>query len=201
MVGLAVSLGGQRFLSSSAPWKSLTKDKNRLVLVFPDKVQELAVYVASGHEPDGSFEILDKYWKENGIVLYILYRHALLTGDLGWLKEQWPTVRRVVEVIQRLRRESGRDSAALESGLMPPGFPDGGIGGVVPEYTNVYWNLAGLKAAVEAARLIGVPELADWEAEFFRLLGHLPEGSGPRLPTDRRRGADAAYSPEAAGRL
>jgi hypothetical protein len=61
---------------------------------------------------------------------------------------------------------SWADPAAPEAGLMPPGFPDGGIAGCIPEYTNVYWNLAGLKAAVEAARLIGAPELAEWEAEF-----------------------------------
>ena len=122
-------------------------------------------HLLTRQKPDGSFEILDKYWKENGIVLYLLYRHALLTRDLSWLGKNWNVVRRVVEVIKRLRRESRKNPAAPEAGLMPPGFPDGGVGGVVPEYTNVYWNLAGLKAAVEAARLLGAAELKDWEAE------------------------------------
>ncbi len=123
-------------------------------------------YLLTRQKPDGSFEILDKYWKENGIVLYLMTRHALLTRDLGWLGENWNVVRRVVEAIRRLRRESRANPAAPEAGLMPPGFPDGGVGGVVPEYTNVYWNLAGLKAAVDAARLIGAAELKDWEAEY-----------------------------------
>jgi hypothetical protein len=123
-------------------------------------------YLLTRQQPNGSFEILANYWKENGIVLYILTRHALLTQDFAWLKQNWDTMKRVVAVIKRLRQESRDDPAAPNAGLMPPGFPDGGIGGVVPEYTNFYWNLAGLKAAVEAARLIGAPELAEWEADF-----------------------------------
>jgi hypothetical protein len=123
-------------------------------------------HLLTRQKSDGSFEILPNYWKENGIVLYILTRQALLTQDFDWLKQNWETIKRVVAVIKRLRQESRADPAAPNAGLMPPGFPDGGVGGVVPEYTNVYWNLAGLKAAVEAARLIRAPEAADWEAEF-----------------------------------
>jgi len=123
-------------------------------------------HLLTRQKPDGSFEILDKYWKENGIVLYLLYRHALLTRDMPWLRKNWGVVRRVVDAIKRLRRESRASPNAPEAGLMPAGFPDGGVGGVVPEYTNVYWNLAGLKAAVEAARLVGAAEAEDWEAEY-----------------------------------
>ena len=267
---LTIFRGGQRFLSMSPTWTSIMLVKNGLKVIFPARIEELAVYCASGHEagevklewakaqleraarywssqdfpydsihlpdaamqgilescirniyqareikdgrpifqvgptcyrglwvvdgafileamtflgrgeearsgirhlltrekPDGSFEILANYWKENGIVLYILYRHALLTQDSAWLKQNWETVKRVVHVIQELRKRSRSAPSAPEVGLMPPGLPDGGIGGVVPEYTNVYWNLAGLRAAVEAARLVQAPELAEWEAEY-----------------------------------
>jgi len=267
---LTVFRGRQRFLTVSARWDALSQEKSGLRIVFPPRVEELAVYCASGHEagevkldwakaqparaaaywaaqkfpygamrlpdpaaqallescirniyqareikdglpifqvgptcyrglwvvdgafileamtylgrgaearagidhlltrqkPDGSFEIIDKYWKENGIVLYILARHALLTGDKDWLRGKWDVVKRVVAVIQDLRKRSRTDPAAPEAGLMPPGFPDGGIGGVVQEYTNIYWNLAGLRWAIEAAKLIKAPERAAWEAEF-----------------------------------
>jgi len=270
MSDLTVFRGRQRFLSMSAAWTSIIQVKNGFKIVFPARVEELAVYCASGHDaenvsldwakaqpqrsarywasrdfpygvirvpdpiaqglldscvrniyqareikdglpifqvgptcyrglwvvdgafileamtflgrgqearagiqhlltrqkPDGSFEIMPNYWKENGIVLYILYRHALLTQDLAWLRQNWETVKSVVHIIKELRIRSGADPEAPEAGLMPAGFPDGGIGGCVSEYTNVYWNLAGLRAAVEAARLIGAPELAEWEAEF-----------------------------------
>jgi hypothetical protein len=270
IVDLTVFRGRQRFLTLSARWDGIAQEKGGLRIVFPARVEELAVYCASGHEaaevrldwaraqparaekywasrdfpygvirlpdpalqgpldasirniyqareikdglpifqvgptcyrglwvvdgafileamtylgrglearagiehlltrqkPDGSFDVLGNYWKENGIVLYILTRHALLTGDRDWLKKNWEVVRRVVAAIQELRKRSRKDPAAPEAGLMPPGVPDGGIGGVVAEYTNVYWNLAGLKAAVEAARLLKAPEETAWEAEF-----------------------------------
>ncbi len=270
VVDRTIFKGGRRFVSFSAGWNGIAAGPGRMTVSFPERLEELAVYCASGHDagdvrlewaraqpdraarywaerdfpygvftvpdpalqglldacirniyqareiknglpvfqvgptcyrglwvvdgafileamsylgrgrearagirhlltrqkPDGSFELLDRYWKENGIVLYILYRHALLTGDTAWLREQWPVVRRVVAAIQHLRQESRKDPASPEAGLMPPGFPDGGIGGVVPEYTNVYWSLAGLKAAAEAAALIGAPERAAWEGEF-----------------------------------
>lgn len=123
-------------------------------------------------KPDGSFETIPKYWKENGIVLYLLYRHALLTQDRAWLAERWHVLQNLVAAIQRLRIQSRADPSAPEAGLMPPGFPDGGVGGHVPEYTNVYWNLVGLKAAVGAAKYLGrdTLETTAWEAEYEGLL-------------------------------
>ena len=129
---------------------------------------------------DGSFEILNAYWKENGIVLYILYRHALLTGDLDWLEERWPVVEGIVAAIGNLRERSREDLEAVYAGLLPPGFPDGGVGGVHPEYTNVYWCLAGLRAASEAASLLGRTEqAATWREEFVDLLSLFRERSAP----------------------
>jgi hypothetical protein len=123
-------------------------------------------HILTRQGPDGSFDILGKYWKENGIVLYILYRHALLTRDTAWLRRKWDTVKTLVGVIRRLREESRKSPSAPEAGLMPAGFPDGGIGGIVPEYTNVYWNLVGLRAACKAAQLLGAPEAQAWEDEY-----------------------------------
>ena len=39
--------------------------------------------------------------------------------------------------------------------LIPDGFSDGGLADKVPEYTNIYWTLAGLRAAIESARWLG----------------------------------------------
>ena len=43
-------LEGRRFLSLSSAWKTSKADKDRLTLVFPEGLEELAVYCASGHE-------------------------------------------------------------------------------------------------------------------------------------------------------
>ena len=148
-------------------------------------------HLLSHQKEDGSFELLSGYWKENGIVLYVLYRHALLTGDLGWLEERWPVVERVVGAIQGLRERSREDPEAPGAGLLPPGFPDGGVGGIVPEYTNVYWCLAGLRAASRAASLLGRTEQARaWEAELADLMAAFREASAATR-IDRGEGAFA----------
>jgi len=50
---------------------------------------------------------------------------------------------------------------------MPAGFPDGGIGGVLEEYTNPYWNLAGLHAFIQGARWLGKSRDASmWQKEY-----------------------------------
>ena len=149
-------------------------------------------YLLRRQKADGSFEILPNFWKENGIVLYILYRHALLTRDAAWLKANWPVVRKVVAAIRNLRRISRKNPKSPEAGLMPPGFPDGGIDGTVPEYTNVYWNLAGMRAAVEAARLIGAQELAEWDGEYRDFLETFQRAAGR---DERKDGEGRPYLP------
>ncbi len=125
-------------------------------------------YLLSHQKADGSFDLLGKYWKENGIVLWAAARHALLTQDKTWLRTHWPALQRVVNAIERLRREASTDSSAPCCRLLPPGTIDGGIGGSdKPEYSNTYWCLAGLKAAVGAARWLGDETNASaWEREF-----------------------------------
>jgi len=113
-------------------------------------------------------------------VLYVLYRHALLTGDLAWLEERWPVVERIVAAIRNLRERSREDPEAIWADLLPPGFPDGGVGGVHPEYTNVYWCLAGLRAACEAALLLKrFDEAAEWREEYQDFLAAFRERSIP----------------------
>jgi hypothetical protein len=51
-------------------------------------------------------------------------------------------------------------------GLMPIGFGDGGLGGKHREYTNVYWTLAGLKAAIDMATRLDRPQRAAWQSEY-----------------------------------
>jgi len=127
-------------------------------------------YLLSFQKPDGSFEVLPRYWKENGIVLWAATRHARLMRDRQWLEAAWPKLERTAEFIRELRRRSLTDDYPLDDGLNPPGEIDGGLSGAGfnrPEYSNVYWNLTGLKAFIEAARWLGkVVEAASWEKEY-----------------------------------
>jgi hypothetical protein len=122
----------------------------------------------SFQKPDGRFEIMNRYHKENGIVLWASLRHARLTQDRGWLRRKWPRIEKVLSYIKRLRGETYEAAPDWDDGLIPPGFPDGGIGGDNQyEYTNVYWCLVGVKAAAEGARWLGMDRRArEIEAEY-----------------------------------
>jgi hypothetical protein len=124
-------------------------------------------YMLGFQKDDGRFEILSKYHKENGIVLWACTRHAQLTQDRAWLLAVWPKLQRAALYIKHLREATLDNDSPLDDGLMPPGFPDGGLGGVRYEYTNVYWNLLGLRALTRAATWLGRnQEAATWQREY-----------------------------------
>ena len=106
-----------------------------------------------------------EFSKKAGLRLWLLWRHAQLTGDRQWLGQMWPRVTREVEQVQEYRRMTRADTSQPNYGLMPAGFGDGGLGGPFREYSNEYWTLAGLRAAIEAARWLNQPTEA-WQAEF-----------------------------------
>ncbi len=122
-------------------------------------------YLMSFQRADGGIMLIDGHWKETGIALWAVTRHARLTGDQDWLRDNWPKVERAVAFIGQMRRMPA--AAAPNAGLIPDGFSDGGLADKVPEYTNIYWTLAGWRAAVEAARWLGNDaEAAAWQREY-----------------------------------
>ncbi len=126
-----------------------------------DEARSGVKYTLAFQKEDGRFEILQGYHKENGIVIWTCLRHARLTQDKPWLESVWPTIEGAMDYIAVLRKQSLQNEETLDDGLMPPGFPDGGLGPrYCYEYTNTYWNLVGVRAAVEAARWLGKDDQA-----------------------------------------
>jgi hypothetical protein len=135
----------------------------------PDEARNGIKYLMSFQREDGSFMLMDAHWKETGIALWAITRHARLTGDTNWLSGVWPVVERGFAFIRKMRTMPRAN--ALNARLVPDGFSDGGLADKVPEYTNVYWTLAGVRAAVEAARWLGKAEEAEsWQKEYESLL-------------------------------
>jgi hypothetical protein len=123
-------------------------------------------YELTFQKPDGRIEVMENFPKENGIVLWTCIRHAQLTQDKGWLESIWPKLARIAGHIKGLRQRTLENATTLDDGLVPPGFPDGGIGGVHADYTNPYWNLVGLRSFIEGARWLGKAEQAEvWQQE------------------------------------
>lgn len=122
-------------------------------------------YLLGFQRKDGGIMLIDGHWKETGIALWAVSRHARLTGDKKWLAEVWPKVEQAVAFIQAMRKLPPAD--APNAGLVPDGFSDGGLAGRVPEYTNVYWTLVGLRAIADAARWLGKEDdAAAWQREY-----------------------------------
>ena len=123
--------------------------------------------------------------KKSGLRLWMVWRHAQLTGDWDWLRSMWPRVKDQVNQIITYRRMTMDDPNQANYGLMPIGFGDGGLGGKHREYTNVYWTLAGLRAAVEIAERQGRPERQAWLAEYRDYWDHLEQARHRDKLTDR----------------
>jgi arylsulfatase A-like enzyme len=122
-------------------------------------------YLLGFQRADGGIEIIERHWKETGIMLWAVTRHARLTGDPAWLREVWPKIERGVDYIRHMRQITDPQSPNYR--LVPDGFSDGGVAGSYPEYTNIYWTLNGLRAACEAAAWLGKDEQArQWRREF-----------------------------------
>jgi hypothetical protein len=140
-------------------------------------------YLMSFQRKDGSFMLMDAHWKETGIALWAITRHARLTGDKVWLLQVWPNVQRGFAFIRRMRAMPAAD--APNARLIPDGFSDGGLADKVPEYTNIYWTLAGLRAAIEAARWLGkTEEAADWQREYDDFLQTFRRAADRDVRTD-----------------
>jgi len=133
-----------------------------------DEARNGVKYTLGFQQEDGRFELLKEYHKENGIVIWTCLRHAQLTQDREWLRSVWPAIEKAVRYIGVLRKKSLENEKTLDDGLMPPGFPDGGLGrGPGYEYTNTYWNLVGVRAAIQAARWLGKDgEAARWQEMY-----------------------------------
>jgi hypothetical protein len=122
-------------------------------------------YLMLHQRKDGRFQCIPNFWKETGIAVYTMYRHARMRQDRQWLQSRWPQFSKAVEAIKGFRAMSN-DPKSLNYRLSPIGFGDGGIGHEA-EYTNNYWLLAGMNAAVDAAKWLGKnDDAAAWEKEY-----------------------------------
>ena len=144
-------------------------------------------YVLSRQCADGGFAVFPSHWSESGYVLWAVTRQGRLTGDKDWMREQWPKLERATAFILRLRQQASKDPKALHYGLIPPGFADGGLREILPEYTNVYWSLIGLRSMIDAARWLGKTEQADrWQREYDDFYATFRRAARRDVQTDSR---------------
>jgi hypothetical protein len=145
-----------------------------VMLDRPKDTSDTLDYFLTCQRENGRMWLYLDYWKENGLITWAMVRYAQLTGDRAWLEKRWRHVEGMVGFIQELRRRTKTNPAALNYGLIPDGYGDGGTAGVRPEYSNIMWNYAGLRAAILGARLLGkTGEAARWQQEMDEMGGYL----------------------------
>ena len=97
-----------------------------------------------------------------GQILWIMGEHWKFTRDRAWLERVYPSVRKLVAMIEYYRTTPGPhwvSVASLDFGdKLPPGrrqkLEPGRCDGHHPEYTEAF-DVAGLRAAAELARVVG----------------------------------------------
>ncbi len=109
----------------------------------------------------------ESFSKQAGLRIWMVWRHAQLTGDYEWLENVWVSIESEVENIKKYRANSYEDGNPLTNGMMPVGNADGGIGGHFAEYTNNYWVLSGLRMAIRAAQKLNKQETARQWQELY----------------------------------
>jgi len=123
--------------------------------------------------PQGRVTVMEPYPmnREAACLTYIMCRYARMTGDKKWLERHWPRITAGLEWLRQLRAQTLVDPSSIGYGLFPPGFSDGGLGGINPEYGSVYWTLIGAHTAAEAARWLGKDnETATWNNFYEELM-------------------------------
>ena len=124
--------------------------------------------------------------RETPLTLFMLCRYALATGDKQWLLSHWPRIVRAVEWLRGERQKTLGDPSSASYGLLPPGFSDGGLGGLTSEYSGVYWSLIALRKSVEAAQWIGKKEDAGaWSQLYDEFLASFRNASTRDIRKDR----------------
>ncbi len=120
----------------------------------------------------GGFDMLPTFHKENGLVPFMIIRHARLTQDKDWLEQNWSVIEGCMNRIKTLRSEAMADSTKPGYGLLPAGNVDGGIA-FGNDYSNTEWCLSGMKWAIGAAKWIGKTEQANrWQKDFDSFLSN-----------------------------
>jgi hypothetical protein len=141
------------------------------MLGYTQDVRSCIDYLEHYQLPDGGFNMINTFHKENGLVLFMLTRHAMLTQDKKWMQENWSVIEGCIRRINYLRAQAMKDPSKPYYTLLPNGNVDGGIqhGN---DYSNTEWSLGGMKWAIWAAKWLGKnDQAAEWQKEYDDFYG------------------------------
>ena len=138
-------------------------------------------------EPSGKVKVM---WpadmqRETPLFISMITRYARLTNDREWLRRQWHRVVSAMDYVEACRKSTMTDPSSLFYGLLPAGFTDGGVNGLAPDYSSVYWGLIAARQAIDGARWLGETSKAEeWTAFRNDLLKSFRTTAAKDMRTD-----------------
>ncbi len=128
-----------------------------------------------------------EHWKDTAIAMFTLVRACELKQDWSLLRQLAPQVGHAIDFLISLRDQARKgDSPNGKYGILAPGFPDGGIGGVHFEFTNTLWALAGLRAVSRANHTLQLPDLQRVEGFYQELISGFSSAARDEMVSDPR---------------
>ena len=107
---------------------------------------------------DGYMLAQDGEWDANGQALWTLEQHARLSGDYEILHSQYWNVLNAAHWIDAARQKTKQHNARVpEHGLLPAGMSAEHLGPNDFYFWDDWWGLAGLRAAIFAAKYFNSP--------------------------------------------
>ncbi len=129
--------------------------------------------VGRHQKANGHVEVMvpNVMYRETASYIQQMVMYAEYSGDDQWLLNRWDRVRLGLNYLRELRETTLGDPDAVYYGLFPPGFTDGGLAGVNPEYSSVYYTLGALHSALRTVRRLDIdePELDTWRKFYVDL--------------------------------
>jgi hypothetical protein len=123
------------------------------VLGFPKRAQDVIDAFPKRQKADGFFSGPEGEWDSNGAVLWLIYRHYLLTRSTAWLQSWYPRLLKGAGWIAMMRRKTFEDKGSI-SGLMPASLSAEHLGTVDQYFWDSFWSLAGLRSFSAIARVL-----------------------------------------------
>ncbi len=123
------------------------------VLGFSKRAQDVIDAFSKRQKADGFFSGPEGEWDSNGAVLWVIYRHYLLTRSTAWLQSWYPRLLKGAGWIERMKKRSIEDSGS-SSGLMPPSLSAEHLGTVDQYFWDSFWSLAGLRSFCAISRVL-----------------------------------------------
>ena len=166
------------FLLESARYLGYDDDADKgLLSEWNHQVENGQIVASAGKE----------HWKDTAIAMFTLVRACELKQDWSLLRQLAPKVGHAVDFLIGLRDEARKgDSPNGKYGILAPGFPDGGMGGICFEFTNTLWALAGLRAVMLANQKLQLADLSRVESFYGELLRAFNHAASQEMVADPR---------------